>query len=41
MTNNARRMRETKFRIAMAKASFSRKKSLFIRILDSNIRKNK
>ena len=30
ITNNARRTRETKSRIAMAKAAFSRKKTFFL-----------
>jgi hypothetical protein len=34
LTNNARYTREIKSRIAMAKAAFSRKKTLFTRKLD-------
>jgi hypothetical protein len=40
ITNDARRTRETKSRIAMAKAAFNRKKTLFTGKLDLNLREN-
>jgi hypothetical protein len=39
ITNDARCTREIKSRIAMAKAAFNKKKNLFTRKLDSNLRK--
>jgi hypothetical protein len=40
ITNDARRVREIKSRIAMAKATFKRKKKLFARKLDLMQRRN-
>jgi hypothetical protein len=39
ITNDARCTREIKSRIAMAKAAFNKKKNLFTRRLDLNLRK--
>jgi hypothetical protein len=39
ITNNVRCTHEIKFRIAMAKAAFNRKKTLFTRKLDLNLGK--
>jgi hypothetical protein len=39
ITNDARCTREIKSRIAMAKAAFNKKKTLFTSKLDSNLRK--
>jgi hypothetical protein len=39
ITNNARRAHEIKYRIAMAKAAFSKKKALFNSKLKVNLRK--
>jgi hypothetical protein len=39
VTNDARCTREIKARIAMPKAAFNKKKTLFTRILDSELRK--
>ena len=38
ITDDARCTRETKFRVAMAKAAFDKKKNLFVENLDSNLR---
>jgi hypothetical protein len=39
VTNDARCTREIKYRIVMAKAAFNKKKTLFTRKLDLNLRK--
>jgi len=39
ISNDARCTREIKFRIAMARAGFNKKKTLFTRKLDLNLRK--
>jgi hypothetical protein len=39
LTNDGRCMREIKFKIAMAKAAFNKKKTLFTSKLDLNLRK--